>query len=442
MTYAAQFAGRQIAIGESITLNHSSNQVTINGQIFLRAGVLDTVAGYETSLASNPGLGAIVSNTGVYSVTTSTATVLRPFVLGAGTTTFIVTPNISAANNISYRTSNLTGPISSDAGTSTSYAIWDAIAVPAATPYIFMSGYNGPGAYNCIMAISGANPTTLTVVGSTAAANWTALASKPDGSLVIGTKNTIDNASTTIFKWTPAGGSTLVTTTITGSIYIPLLLTWSIAASKFIVIGGNGEYGTSTDGIAWVKLGTTIAGLPSTIDVGNGGIWGQSALCANSTNATVLLARNSVSPFDWYIIRTANGVTFTATSFASLGFYPGAQVDSTQSAVLTSTRITVINNVFYIYRDNGSSNMVSPAIYSSTDGITWTPLAPILVSGMAAGSTNITFLGTISSSSSPFMLFNTLNSANPNNNFTTLPGLAATHVGRTDSTLNQYVRVK
>ena len=441
MTSASQFTGgHQIAIGESITLNHSLNQVTIDGQVFLRAGVLDTVAGYETSIATNPGIGVIISNTGVYTNTVGASTTIRPIVVGAGTTTFLVTS--TSGDSIFYKNTDLNSAISSNTNLYTNYGVsnvYDAVAVPSTTPYVFVPCYYANGGSYGVFALNAASPTGPTWYGTTSSYPMYALASKPDGSLVIGVGRYDISSSANLFKWVPNTASNPLGTITGGTISTVRWLTWSISASKFIAIGNTGDYGTSADGLAWTKLGTTITGLPGGIDVGNTSTWGQSTLCANSTTATVILVRNSSSPFNWYIIRTTDGVTFTVTSFASLNLYVGATVDAIASTATNNTRITSINNVFYIYRDNSTNSIVTPCIYSSTDGITWNPVVPIVIYNMSSGTSPISFLGNISSSANTFVLSQTTSTSGT---FTTLPTMTATHVGRLDSLLNQYVRVK
>ena len=423
MTSASQFTGgHQVAIGESITLNHSLNQVTIDGQVFLRAGVLDTVAGYETSIATNPGLGVIVSNT---SYTTSGLAAIpspdkRNMVASAGSAVLVVGPSSF------YKITDLTGTFTADSTYYNNYTwsnITDVISVPAATPYIFIAGY-GPNYSNQYSVISYNSSGTFNAIhypyssapSGTTYPQYYALASKPDGSFVLGVTYAI-NTSYNVFKWTPAAGATAPTITSGSMSGTPKFLGWSISASMFICVSSTGYILTTTDGLAWTaRTRPNLLAGSLYFDTGISNIWGQSALWAHSATAT-------------------NGIDYTTNSFATLGFYPGATVDATATTVSTQTRITCINNTFYIYRDNGSSSIIAPAVYTSNDGITWTAGNPIILNGQAPG-TAITFLGTVNNNTF------TLTQGGSSYIHSTLPSLSTTHIGLTSAKTNQYVRVK
>lgn len=149
-------------------------------------------------------------------------------------------------------------------------------------------------------------------------------------------------------------------------------VTWSAAASKFIVVGDRGTILSSPDSITWTTQTSNstatlhgVAASPATIVVV--GASSLAKVILTSTDGVTWTERTAPD------IRTLYSVTWTGTKFVLVGS-GGAFAASPDGSTWTAGQVTSGAQDFTAVGSNGSLVIAlsRSAIYSSPDAMTWT----------------------------------------------------------------------
>jgi hypothetical protein len=414
MSNLADFSGSGTPIGSLMPIADSATPLlSINGQDWLRTGVLSPIAAYPTLELS---YGSLALNIGAQKVAYTSAT---PYaVLGAGGVYY----KYDAAT-LQYSTDLITWAASTG-GAMTAPPIDGAMFGNYA---IFLDATNPP--------VRGLSAVSAAIAGPTASTNQT-IAVNAAGTLAV-----IHQGNNGLYTATTANGAWTSRTQLMGGGSQTCHMTWSAVGATFVKLQNNAHAWTGADGFTDVDRGL-ISGL-------SGGSISQNALslrsqaCAYTSGATLIsvFATAAGGAAAAYIIRTTDGINFVATPAATL-LGLDARVPVGTSA--TVPKLLAVGDTLYAYT-SPKSGQPTGYIYRSLDhGATWAKIAlPISLAASAAG-----ILSALSVANGNIV---TMSQVGANAQICRHTSMAATHAGiaaisdtatGSTTTIPNYVRLK
>lgn len=372
---------------------------TIDGAEYLKTSVLKAIAGYE---------GLVSSAVDVTAVVATPALTVQSAVDGA----------LIAANGYTYG-----GPAAS--GTALRYTTnpvgvaWQDVAVASsAVTDAFVFGTRAiivPSVSSLFSLLNGALTTvTMTLSQNSGAAN--------DAGTLAVTARSVNGVAGNIT--TSTNGTAWTDRTPTGGFSSTVVACdWNQPGGLFFFVGQNGHVYTAADGYTLTDRGA-IAGATAVSISGNA----FKSKARSATSSIMLLTLTIGGVTTPHIVRTTDGVTYSATPLATT-----LQLDG--FAPVLSARITYIAGKYVIYQASASGVASSIFYTSADDGLTWqknsVPVNPALPTTALA-------LLAPGNSGQILALYSTTV-------LTVLPGLTATHVGVSkplSDVAPYYVRIK
>jgi hypothetical protein len=421
MSTLSQFTGGGSPVGSLLPMWGVPTNPTIGGAEYLRTGSVKSITGYTQLLTTAPRLCFTVStqpNNTVAHINPATA------IRYAGSNYYVMgSSNGGAPYTATSLTSTWVNPTVDTDVTLSDLFTFNSYCYHFVTASLVI--YRLSGAVGLSVNLTSGNTYFCGAVNT--AGNLGVAVSTMDA--VAGRIHT----STTGATWTsqtPSGGSATQA----------LFAVWQPVSSTFAYMDGNGLIHTTANGYTLTNRGTP-SGLTVVQSVYTGGTnttkGAQSSFCAASSSVTLLSVRGTLSGVvnQQILIRSADGINFTATPWSSLiGFTPSATPKISEQA---GVFIAILPAVTGRITDTESA-------WQSTDGVTWSPL-PIPMN-TAQGLTAL--INEYRYMNGSYVVLTDSSQVTPP---FTVASLAATHVGvplastvltSNGATLTHYVRIK